>query len=148
MLPNQKLSEGLSLLDFFSPTSQAAATVTTAAWIAVANHQLLAALIVTGVLGASATLDAKVRQAQDAAGTGAKDIAGKALVQIVKASGDNKQAWINFRPSDLDQLNGFGFVQVSLTVGTAASLIACYLFSLPRYEDAGGFSNASLVQAV
>ena len=45
------------------------------------------ALIQTGVLGAAATLDAKLQQATDAAGTGAKDITGKAIVQIVKATG-------------------------------------------------------------
>jgi hypothetical protein len=36
------------------------------------------AVIKTGVLGASATVDAKLQQATDSSGTGVKDITGKA----------------------------------------------------------------------
>ena len=72
----------------------------------------------------SNVLDAKFQQAQDNIGTGAKDVTGKAIVQIVKATGDNKQALINVKPEDLDTVNGFGFVRLSVTVGTAAGQTA------------------------
>jgi hypothetical protein len=92
------------------------------------------ALISTGILGASATVDAKLQQATDGAGTGVKDIPGAAITQIVKASGDNKFSFINLDPQKLDVANGFCFVRLSVTVGTAASLVAGYLFGgNPRY---------------
>ncbi len=81
--------------------------------IAIAGFNTLLAVIQTGVLGSSATVDAKVQQVQDSSGTGAKDITGRAITQIVKATGDNKQALINVKPDDLDTANGFGFVRLS-----------------------------------
>jgi hypothetical protein len=147
MQVNQKISEGLALLASIDPISQGAGTVTTG-WIAVANLHQLMAVVSTGIMGASATLDAKIQQAQDGVGTGAKDVTGKAIAQIVKASGDNKQALINFRAADVDTNNGFGYVRLSMTVGTAASLIAGYLYGAPRYEDAALFNQAGVVQNV
>lgn len=153
---NNKISEGLALLGSVDPVSQGAGTVTTG-WVCVSNFHSFLALIASGVLGASATLDAKIQQAQDSGGTGAKDVTGKALTQIVKASGDNKQAMIDFRATDLDTNNGFCYVRISLTVGTAASLVAAYLFGgNARFEavkDAGAspainLGAASLVQIV
>lgn len=148
MLFNQKVSEGLALVDTYDPASVAASTITTPSWIPVANHHRFMVKITTGVLGASATVDAKVRQAQDSSGTGAKDITNKAITQIVKATGDNKQAFINFMSDDLDQANAFGFVQVSLTVGTAASIVGIDLYALSRFEPADQFNKASVVQIV
>ncbi|MER2537644.1 MAG: hypothetical protein ABTQ26_00230 [Azonexus sp.] len=123
---NTKISDGTGILGSVDPVSTGPGTVTTA-WVPVANFLSFMALVATGILGASATVDAKIQQAQDVGGTGAKDIPGKALTQIVKASGDGKQALIDFRVQDLDTNNGFGFVRVSLTVGVAASQVAAYL---------------------
>ena len=98
-------------------------------------------------MGASATLDAKVQQAQDAIGTGAKDVTGRAILQIVKASGDNKQALINFKPEDLDNTNNFSHVRLSLTVGTAASVISATLLGMNlRFATAEFFNQAAVVQ--
>ena len=101
MFPNAKGSELLAILATLDPVSQAAGTATTG-WISAANHHGLLAIIQTGVLGTGATVDAKLQQALDTSGTGAKDISGKAIAQIVKASGDNKQALINVKPEDLE----------------------------------------------
>ncbi|HCZ15775.1 MAG TPA: hypothetical protein DHV85_14555 [Candidatus Accumulibacter sp.] len=148
MYPNAKGSEQLSILATFDPISQAAATVTTG-WVSVANFHSFLAVVQTGVMGASATLDAKVQQAQDNTGTGVKDITGKSIAQIVKASGDNKQALINFRPEDLDNANGFAYVRLSLTVGTAASVVAATLLGVnARYATAEIFNQAAVVQAI
>jgi hypothetical protein len=109
------------------------------------------------VLGASATVDAKLQQATDSSGTGVKDITGKAITQILKASGDNKVAMINVRDTDLDVNNGFTYVRLTVTVGTATSLIAaCLSGFLPRYEppvDSGSspainLGSANVVQIV
>ena len=148
MFPNAKGSELLAILATLDPSSQAAGTVTTG-WISVANHHGLLAIVQTGVMGTGATLDAKVQQAQDASGTAAKDIAGKSITQIVKASGDNKQALINVKPEELDTVNGFGFVRLSVTVGVAASQTAAQVLGINGRELPANTANqAAVVQIV
>lgn len=128
MFPNAQMSEQMAVMDQVAPVSQAAGTVTTG-YVSAANFERFLAIINTGVLGASATVDAKLQQAQDGAGTGVKDVAGKAITQILKASGDNKIAMINLRDDELDVNNGFSFVRLSITVGTAASLVGATLLA-------------------
>jgi hypothetical protein len=147
MTPNQKISEGLALLAKISPVSQGAGTATSG-WVYVGNHHQLMATILVGVLGTAATVDAKIQQATDSSGTSAKDVANKSITQLVKASNDNNEAVINFRASDLDQANAFCYVRVSVTVGTAASLIAATLHGAPRFEDASALNDATVVQVV
>lgn len=148
MNPNIKLSELVAVLATLDPASVAASTIVTA-WVPVANIAKLTALIQTGVLGASATVDAKLRQATDNIGTGAKDVTGKAIAQIVKASGDNKQAFIEMRAEDLDVNNGFAFAALSVTVGVAASqLSAALIGSGARYLPASTMNQAAVVQII
>lgn len=145
---NAKYPEQVAILATLDPVSQAAATVQTG-WVSAAAFHNFCAVVQTGVLGASATVDAKIQQATSSGGAGAKDVTGKALVQIVKASGDNKQATIDFRADDLDQLNGYSFVRLQLTVGTAASLIAAQLLGFnPRNAPASVSDQAAVVQHV
>lgn len=149
MLPNAKCSELVSILASLDPVSQAAGTVATG-WIPVGNFHAILALIETGALGASATLDAKFQQALDAAGTGVKDVTGRAITQITQVGGGSaKQALINLRPEDLDNANGYGFVRLSITVGVAASLVAAQVIGFnPRFADASAFNQAAVVQIV
>ena len=148
MLPNAKISEQAAVLATIDPISQGAGTVTTG-WISAANHERFAALVQTGVMGASGTLDGKLQQATDSSGTGAKDITGKALTQILKAAGDNKQAVINLRAEELDIANGFSYFRLSLTVGTAASLISAgVLAGVTKNMPASALNQAGVVQIV
>jgi hypothetical protein len=148
MHTNAKASELLAVLAVIDPASLAVGTATTG-WVSAGQHHGLLAIIQTGVLGTAATLDAKLQQATDATGTGAKDISGKAISQIVKASGDNKQALINLRPEDLDVNNGFAYVRLSVTVGAAASLASGQLLGLnPRYASADALNQAAVAQII
>ncbi len=148
MYPNAKASEILSVLATIDPVSQSAGSVTTG-WVPVTNFHNFMATIQTGVLGASATVDAKIQQATDGSGTGVKDVTGKAVTQIVKAGGDNKQALINYRGEDLANLNGFTSVRLARTVGTAASLVAAQLLGFtPRFATAESFNQTAVVQVV
>lgn len=148
MHPNSKPSEQVALLDSIAPASLATGAATTG-WISVASFQKLLVLIQTGVLGASATIDAKLQQATASAGTGAKDITGTAITQVVKASGDGKQVAINFDTSQLDVEGGFDYVQLSVTVGTAASLASAVVLGFsPRFGPASASNNATVVQIV
>ncbi|MFZ2738086.1 MAG: hypothetical protein WBI20_02795 [Burkholderiaceae bacterium] len=148
MYPNAKGSELLAVLATLDPAAQAVGTASTG-WISAANHHGLLAVIQTGVLGTAATVEAKLQQALDATGTGAKDIAGRAITPIVKATGDNKQALINVRPEELDTVNGFGFVRLSVTVGAAASQTAAQVLGVnPRILPADAGNQAAVVQVV
>ncbi len=148
MFPNAKGSELFSVLATIDPASQAVGTVTTG-WISAGNHHSLLALVQSGVLGTGATLDAKLQQATDASGMGAKDVTGKAITQIVKATGDNKQALINLRPDDLDVTNGYAYVRLSLTVAVAASLTAAQLLGFnPRFAPGDASNQAAVAQVV
>lgn len=134
MGPNQRPTDGLALLAAINPASQAAGTANSG-WVSMANFQRALGEIDVGVFGSSATVDSKFQQAQDSSGTGAKDITGKAITQLLAAGGNNRQAFINISDTDLDSANGFGYVQLSITVGTAATLIAGSVKGFtPRYE--------------
>ena len=148
MFPNAKGSELLSVLATIDPSSQAAGAASTG-WVSVANYFGFLALVQTGVLGTSATVDAKLQQALDSSGTSAKDITGKAITQFVKATGDNKQAFINVKPEELDTVNGFGFVRLSVTVGVAASQTSAQVLGLnPRFAPADASNHAAVVQVI
>ncbi len=148
MFPNAKASEMLAVLATIDPATQAAGAVSTG-WVSVANHLGFLALVQTGVLGTSATVDAKLQQALDISGTGAKDISGKAITQIVKATGDNKQVLVNVKPEELDTVNGFGFVRVTVTVGVAASITSAQLLGVnPRYAPADVGNQAAVIQVI
>ena len=148
MFPNAKGSELLSVLATIDPASQAAGAASTG-WVPVANYFGFLALVQTGVLGTSGTVDAKLQQALDSSGTGAKDISGKAITQIVKATGDNKQVLVNVKPEELDTVNGFGFMRVTVTVGVAASITSAQLLGVnPRYAPADVGNQAAVVQVI
>lgn len=148
MNTNIKIAEQIAVMATLNPASVSASTVVST-WVPMVNLNSLLAYIQTGVLGASATLDAKLRQATDSSGTGAKDITGKALAQIVKASGDNVQATLECRDTDLDTNGGFAYVALSITVGTAASIVGATLFGgNTLYMPASAFNQVGVVQQV
>lgn len=148
MNSNLKFQERVAILATIDPVSQAAGTVNTG-WVDMRDFHSITALIQTGVMGASGTLDGKLQQATSSGGAGAKDITGKAITQIVKASGDNVQATIDLRDTDMDVSGGFRYVRLSLTVGTAASLIAATLFgNNAEYLPASASNQAGVKQQI
>ena len=146
MYPNLKPSDKVTQLGKISPVSQGVGSATSG-WILVSEFAQILAEIVTGVLGAAATVDAKLQQATSNAGAGAKDITGAAITQLVKASNDNNTAFINLDVNKLDAANGFCYVQLSITVGAAASLIAGKVFGLGARHGVPAH-DASVVEAV
>ncbi len=128
MNPNLKPSDKATVLAKIDPVSQGVGAVSTGWLLASTHHQYLAALIV-GVLGAAATVDAKLEQATSGAGAGAKDVTGSAITQLTKAGADdNKAVLINLNPNKLDVANDFDYFRLTVTVAVAASLLsACVL---------------------
>jgi hypothetical protein len=123
MYSNQRISEQAAVLGVISPVSQGAGTISTG-WISARDFRRFTAIVQTGVLGASATVDAKLEQATSSGGAGVKDVSGKAITQIVKASGDDAQAIIDLRDDELDMTGGFSYFRLSITVAAAASLVS------------------------
>jgi len=141
---NVKPSSIMTLLDCLNPLSQAAATVTTG-WIDMSAYESLLALVSLGVMGASGTVDAKLEQATSSGGAGVKDVPTSPITQLVKASNDNNQVMIECQDEQLDAANGFRWVRLSVTVGTAASLLAGYVFGFgARFQPAA--QKATVVQ--
>lgn len=149
MYPNAKGSETLAILATLDPINQAAGTVNTG-WISQANFHALLAMIETGTLGAGATVNAKLQQALDNIGTGVIDIPGKAIVALTQVGGgSNKQVLVNLKPEEMDTINGFGFVRLSLTIAGAASQVAAQVLGLtPRFAPADAFDQAAVVQII
>jgi hypothetical protein len=144
--PALRPSQRVGVVGAISPLSQAAGTVNSG-WMDVTTFHNFMAVLKTGVLGASATVDAKLQQATDNSGTGAKDIAGKAITQLVKASNDNDQVTIDLKQEDTDFNNGFKFFRLSVTVGTAASLVDATILGFDaRYGFATDNDAATVVQ--
>lgn len=145
---NVKGSEAIALLGVIAPSAQAAGAAVSG-WIPAAQFQKFLAIIAAGTFGASGTIDAKIQQATDATGTGAKDITGKAITQMLAAGGNNVQAEINLDAQDLDTNGGFAFIQLSVTVGTAASGTSAVVLGIGgRFGPASNFNAASVAQIV
>lgn len=148
MHPNLKASELAAVVETIDPVSQGVGSVSSG-WIDASKFHAYMAVIVAGVLGAAATLDGKIEQATDAAGTGAKDVTGKAMAQFTKAGADdNKQAVINLRPADLDLDNGFDHFRVTLTVGAAASLVSAVVLGLTPRDGLASANDVSTVDEI
>lgn len=147
MKPNIRPSNTATVVGVIAPVSQGAGSASTG-WVSMALWGSLMAIVQAGVLGASATLDAKLEQATSAAGAGAKDLTGKAITQLTKAgSDDGKQAVIEVTSDELDVNNSFTHVRLTLTVGTAASLVAGLLLGHDaRYDPSD--SDADTVDEI
>jgi len=109
-------------------------------------------IVLAGTLGASATIDASIVQATDAAGTGSKALTtAKAITQMTQAGTDQSdtQAVINVLAEDLDMANDFSFCAITVTVGTATSdMGAIGLGFNPRYAPASDNDLASVGEIV
>jgi hypothetical protein len=148
MWPSLKPSQREAILGFIPPQSAAAVQYT--AWVDASLFLNAEGLVSVGALGASATVDAQLQQAQDNAGTGVKTVVGSAIVQLTKvAANDNSQVRINFMQADLDVSNGFRFIRLAITPAVAASLISGLLQGVdPRYGPADVLAAASQTQII
>ena len=141
-------SEKVALLGVVSPASLAA-QAHVSSWIPVSGYENILVIVQTGVLGAAATVDVKLRQATTAAGAGAKDITGKAITQLTKDDHDNAQVMLNVRQEQFDVSNGYDHVGVTITVAEAASLGSAVILGLgPRYGPASLGNATSVAQVV
>jgi hypothetical protein len=145
---NQLPSEISAVCAVLTPQNKTAGAQTSA-YMDMSKFSRGLATIMAGVLGSSATLDAKLVQATDSSGTGVKDITGKAITQFVKASNDGSVAEINVEQTDLDMNNNFRFVAIVMTVGTATSYCAALLQGFAAAnEPASDNDSAAVVEII
>ena len=141
MFPNSKPSELITLLATIDPAVQPTGVIVSN-FVPVKNHHTFMSVVSVGAVGVGGTVDVKFRQAQDATGTNAKDIAGKAIVQMVTSS---RQSIVNMKTGDLDTENNFAFIAVQLTVGIASSAVGVSVIGTnPRFADAAALNPASV----
>lgn len=145
---NLKPSQRAAIVGAIDP--QSASTAKSTGWIHAVDFFAFLALISVGALGTSATVDAKLEQATDNAGAGAKDVTGRSITQLTKAgTDDNKQVEINLKQTDLDFANGFEFFRLTITPAVAASLIGGVVLGFdPRYGAASDTDAATVDEIV
>lgn len=117
--PNILPSNRAILAAAINPQSGAGASYSSG-WVSMATYETIQAIVMAGAVAATALVDAKLEQASDSSGTGAKDITGKAITQLT-GSDDNKQAIINLRSEEMDVANSFTHVRLTITVDDTAS---------------------------
>ncbi len=142
-------SDRAAIAGSIDPDNASAGTYTTA-WVSMATFRSVMAIVAVGVMTSSGTLDAKLQQATDSSGTGAKDVTDKDITQLTQAGTDSdKQVVINCRASELDIANGFDHVRLSVTTATAASYVCGILLGMdPAYGVASDNDETSVDEIV
>lgn len=120
-------SEKASYQDVIEPVAAAAAT--TGAWINAGLCCNWLAHVGAGTVGTS--VDFKIQQATDSSGTGAKDISGLAITQLVAAG----SALINIVQGDLDVTNDFTHIAMVLTTVGATTVASAELIGLDARNE-------------
>jgi hypothetical protein len=143
MNPNLNPSDLAALLGVIDP--QSSSTVKTTGWIAANTHTSFLCTLLFGAIASTGTATAKLEQATDSSGTGAKDITGKAITALTDVD-DNKQMLINLRGNELDINNGFTHFRLSVTPATAASLLCATVQGFGAYN--APHANAATVDEV
>lgn len=121
--PNLTLNQQQAVADSIPPQS-AAPGVVNGAWVPMSNFSKLQHIVEVGTFGAASTFDAKLEQATDIAGAGAKDIDGKAITQLATAGGNDRIAVINVEETELDVNEDYDHVRLVITIAGAATDIS------------------------
>lgn len=148
---NQTPTElGAAIVGAIDPQSSGAGTVTTG-YISMKLFRRFLAILQTGAMTASSTVDAKLIVYTSNAGAGAADVSGGAITQLTQAGADgSKQVQINFDPSKLAHSGvKYTHFRLSVTVAAAASLISAIVQGFdPRYAPATDNDAATVDEIV
>jgi hypothetical protein len=149
--PNLAPTDQCALLAVIDPDAYNAAEYASN-YVSVVNFRRLMAVCSVGDMQSTSTVDFQVKQATatGASPADATTISGASITQFTKAgSDDNKQAIINLDVTALDIANGFDCAAIVMTVGTAASDAAAYLFGFdPIYGTASDSDIATVDEIV
>jgi hypothetical protein len=149
-MANVKASEQAAVLGSIDPDAYGTGTYTTG-WIDASEFDRFMAIVQTGTLGTSATIDAKLEEATDSSGTGAQDISGKSITQLTQGSpdGSDQQALIDLKQTELDLADDYTHFRLSITVGTATSDAGGLVLGFhPNYHPAFDHDASSVAEIV
>lgn len=147
-MTTKKFTDNVALLTAIDADAYSANTYV-GAYVPVEYFDSFAALFAPGDLGTSGTLNASVYQATSSTGAGAKVITGTAITALTQAGTDsNKQAWVNFKASDLDVAGGFKFVTPRMVIAVATSDAAAYLFGIKPFDGPASGHDVSSVDEI
>lgn len=145
---NALASELVGVVATIDPDAYTANTYTSD-WVAAKDFQQFMAIVMLGDLGAEAEVTAKLEQATDSSGTGAKDITSKSVSTLTHSPADSdKQAIINLRPEELDVLNSFTHFRLSMTISTATSDAGAIVLGLNPRNGLASDSDLSSVDEI
>lgn len=142
-------SERMQLLGVIhADTGVAGTTYRITPYIDMALHHKAFVLISCGDMAALATLDVQLLQALDAAGAGAKIIAGKGIAQLQQAVGDGDDAvCINLRTEEMDIANDYTHISVRVRPLTQnVNFCVFVLGNDPRYAPVSQAAWTEVVQ--
>lgn len=122
----------------------AGATGVLTAAIDMSKFGQLEAVILSGTLGSSGTLDAKFVES-DASGGTYTAISGRAITQLVKATDDNKVVVLKLNASDLG--SGKRYVKLNLVAGTANATSSAVVLGTPKGEYDATDVNVTIAES-
>jgi len=142
------MSERVAVVATIDPDANVTGTIASD-WVDMTMFDQTMTIVLTGELGASAGVDVQMEQATDSSGTGAKDITGKTITELVKATNDDDQAVINVNAGDLDIAGDFTHIRALGTTATATSDWGLVIIgSRARRQPANDSDLASVVEIV
>ncbi len=142
-----RIWEKLPVIEVIQPQAiTAGATGVLTGAIDMTKYSRVIAVLLSGTLGASGTLDFKAVASATSGGTYAA-ITGKAITQMVKASNDNDVAIIEVDAGDVAALSK-QYVKFNAVAGTANATSAVVVLGVPRGYDADLVEFANVVEKV
>lgn len=139
------ISERMELMEHIAPDSHLGDYFTD--WFSMAETARLLVQVHCGDIGQTGTVDVDIQQATDAAGTGVKAIAGKAITQLTAAGGDGDDyCEINLRTEEMDAANDFDWVRVRMQCLVAASVVGVVAMGeTPRYAPVSQTNKTEVI---
>lgn len=142
-----RIWEKLPVIEVIQPQAiTAGATGVLTGAIDMTKYSRVIAVLLSGTLGASGTLDFKAVASATSGGTYAA-ITGKAITQMVKATNDNDVAIIEVDAGDVAALSK-QYLKFNAVAGTANATSAVVVLGVPRGYDADLVEFANVVEKV
>jgi len=143
-----RIWEKLPVIEVIQPQAiTAGATGVLTGAIDMQKYSRVMAVLLSGTIGASGTLDLTAK-ASDASGGTYTALSGKAITQLVKASNDNDVVVLEVSEADVASVASARYVKFNAVAGTANATSALVVLGMPRNYDADLVEFANVVEKV
>jgi hypothetical protein len=146
-MPVSEYFSEVNRLDQIVPASRNQAEILTS-YVSMRDYHKATAIIQVGAIAANGIVNAKLIQATDTLGAGAKEITGKAITALGDTD-DNKMCVIELDTSELDVANQYDCIALQInTGGNSACLCSGLLVRwLPRFKKVDNTNLEEIVSA-